>query len=72
MTAGANPDLNYRLEGPEEAPVLVLSNSLGTALGMWDEQARALRDRFRLLRYDTRGHGPGGTGGPPRRPAPTR
>ena len=63
MTAGANPDLNYRLEGPEEAPVLVLSNSLGTALGMWDEQAPALRERFRLLRYDTRGHG--GSPAPP-------
>lgn len=51
------PDLNYRLEGPEEAPVLVLSNSLGTALEMWEDQAEALRERFRLLRYDTRGHG---------------
>lgn len=51
------PDLNYRLEGPEDAPVLVLSNSLGTALKMWEDQAEALRERFRLLRYDTRGHG---------------
>jgi 3-oxoadipate enol-lactonase len=50
-------DLNHRLEGPEGAPVLVLSNSLGTALGMWDDQAPALRERFRILRYDTRGHG---------------
>ena len=57
------PDLNYRLEGPEDAPVLVLSNSLGTALEMWDEQAEALRERFRLLRYDTRGHG--GSSTPP-------
>ena len=63
MTAGANPDLNYLLEGPEDAPVLVLSNSLGTALDMWDEQAPALRERFRLLRYDTRGHG--GSPAPP-------
>ena len=50
-------DPNYLLEGPEDAPVLVLSNSLGTALGMWGDQASVLRERFRLLRYDTRGHG---------------
>ncbi|QIN84315.1 3-oxoadipate enol-lactonase [Rubrobacter tropicus] len=57
MTTGGATDLNYRLEGPEDAPVLVLSNSLGTALEMWDDQAPALRERFRVLRYDTRGHG---------------
>ncbi len=57
MTAGDAPDLNYLLEGPEDAPVLVLSNSLGTSLEMWDDQAPVLGDRFRLLRYDTRGHG---------------
>ena len=50
-------ELHYSLEGPDEAPVLVLSNSLGTTLSMWDEQASALRDEFRLLRYDHRGHG---------------
>ena len=50
-------NLNYLLEGPEDGPVLVLSNSLGTALEMWDEQASVLHERFRLLRYDTRGHG---------------
>jgi 3-oxoadipate enol-lactonase len=50
-------DLNYRLEGPEDAPVLVLSSSLGTTMAMWDEQAAALRERFRLVRYDHRGHG---------------
>lgn len=49
--------LNYRLEGPEAAPVLVLSNSLGTDLGMWDAQAAVWREHFRVLRYDTRGHG---------------
>lgn len=59
----STPDLNYRLEGPEDAPVLVLSNSLGTALEMWEDQAPALRERFRLLRYDTRGHG--GSPAPP-------
>jgi 3-oxoadipate enol-lactonase len=49
--------LNHVLEGPEDAPVLVLSNSLGSTLGMWDDQASVLRERFRLLRYDQRGHG---------------
>ena len=56
MTTRNTPDLNYLLEGPEDAPVLVLSNSLGTAMEMWDAQAPVLGDRFRLLRYDTRGH----------------
>lgn len=45
------------VEGPADAPVLVLSNSLGTHLGLWDGQLSALTTRFRVLRYDTRGHG---------------
>ena len=57
MTEEAVVELNYLLEGPEDAPVLVLSNSLGSTLGMWDDQAPELRERFRLLRYDHRGHG---------------
>jgi 3-oxoadipate enol-lactonase len=57
MAEEAVVGLNYVLEGPEDAPVLVLSNSLGTNLGMWDDQASVLRERFRLLRYDQRGHG---------------
>jgi 3-oxoadipate enol-lactonase len=48
---------NCRVEGPPDAPVLVLSNSLGTDLSMWDAQMPALTARFRVLRYDTRGHG---------------
>jgi len=51
------PELHHRLDGPEDAPVLVLSNSLGTTLEMWDRQLPALAERFRLLRYDARGHG---------------
>src|SRR5918993_257564 len=47
----------YDLTGPVGAPVVVFSNSLGTTLEMWDAQVRALSDRFRCLRYDTRGHG---------------
>jgi 3-oxoadipate enol-lactonase len=57
LTTGGATELNYLLEGPEDAPVLVLSNSLGTSLEMWEAQASTLRGRYRLLRYDTRGHG---------------
>ncbi|WP_449431366.1 3-oxoadipate enol-lactonase [Pseudomonas putida] len=49
--------LNYQLDGPANAPVLVLSNSLGTDLGMWDTQIPLWSEHFRVLRYDTRGHG---------------
>ncbi|MBK4991100.1 3-oxoadipate enol-lactonase [Pseudomonas sp. S36] len=49
--------LNYQLDGPEAAPVLVLSNSLGTDLGMWETQLPLWSQHFRVLRYDTRGHG---------------
>ncbi|MBM3568042.1 MAG: 3-oxoadipate enol-lactonase [Alphaproteobacteria bacterium] len=50
-------DLNVRIEGKPGAPWLMFSNSLGTDLHLWDEQAAALADRYRILRYDTRGHG---------------
>src|SRR5262249_45445902 len=49
--------LNAQIEGPERAPVLMLCNSLGTDLHMWDDQAKAITQHFRLLRYDRRGHG---------------
>lgn len=49
--------INYRLDGPEDAPVLVLSNSLGTDLSMWEPQMTAFGGHFRVLRYDARGHG---------------
>ncbi|MBK8008066.1 MAG: 3-oxoadipate enol-lactonase [Rhizobiales bacterium] len=49
--------VNYQIDGVENAPVLMLSNSLGTSLHMWDKQMPALSKRFRVLRYDTRGHG---------------
>lgn len=54
---GTRALLHYTLTGPEHAPVLVLGSSLGTTLGMWDPVAAALGDRFRLLRFDHRGHG---------------
>jgi 3-carboxy-cis,cis-muconate cycloisomerase/3-oxoadipate enol-lactonase len=53
----------HELGGPERAPVLVLANSMGTTMAMWDDQLPALRRRFRVLRYDHRGHG--GTDAPP-------
>src|SRR5438067_2305282 len=49
--------INYRSDVAERAPWLVFSNPLATSLAMWDEQAAALQDRFRVLRYDQRGHG---------------
>jgi len=47
---------HYALTGDKE-PVLVFSNSLGTDFSMWDPQVPELQSRFRILRYDTRGHG---------------
>lgn len=49
--------LHYQIDGPEGAPVLVLSNSMGTTLSLWEAQIKALSERFRVLRYDTHGHG---------------
>jgi 3-oxoadipate enol-lactonase len=45
------------VEGPDDAPVMLLSNSLGADLDMWEPQVPALTERFRVVRYDTRGHG---------------
>ena len=49
--------IHVEVEGPQNAPVLMLSNSLGTNLHMWDDQAPAWSRQFRLARYDRRGHG---------------
>jgi 3-oxoadipate enol-lactonase len=49
--------LYYVVDGPSDAPALVLSNSLGTTADMWAPQMPALTERFRVIRYDTRGHG---------------
>ena len=57
MTPGTMVELHHLLEGPEDAPVVVMANSLGTTLRMWDDQAPKLSSSFRLLRYDHRGHG---------------
>jgi 3-oxoadipate enol-lactonase len=52
--------LNVEVEGRDGAPVLMLSNSLGTNLHMWDDQAPEFSRHFRLVRYDRRGHGKSG------------
>lgn len=49
--------IHYQLDGPENAPVLVLSNSMGTSLSLWQPQMAALTAHFRVLRYDMHGHG---------------
>ncbi len=65
MKTNANGiNVNYVLEGPANAPVVTLSHSLATDSSMWEPQLAALRERYRVLWYDTRGHGgtdaPGG------------
>lgn len=53
--------VHYRIDGDSTLPLLVLSNGLGTELSMWDPQIPALSREFRVLRYDTRGHGASST-----------
>jgi len=50
-------DFRYELDGPEGAPWIVFSNSLTTDVTMWNTEVAELSDRYRILRYDTRGHG---------------
>src|SRR5262249_4505906 len=49
--------IHVEVEGPQNGPVLMLSNSLGTNLHMWDDQVPSWTRHFRLVRYDRRGHG---------------
>lgn len=49
--------LSIQVEGSETGPVVILSNSLGTDKGMWAPQAAHLKQHFKVVRYDTRGHG---------------
>lgn len=60
-----NVPINIQIDGSDSAPVLIMSNSLGTNLGMWDPQVPALTKHFRLVRYDRRGHGKSGVPAPP-------
>jgi len=52
-----NLRIHYELDGRVEGPTLVLSNSLGTNLSLWDSQLPVFAQTFRVLRYDSRGHG---------------
>ncbi|MDX2597004.1 MULTISPECIES: 4-carboxymuconolactone decarboxylase [Streptomyces] len=56
--------LQYRFDGPEDAPVLILGPSLGTTWHMWDRQVPELTKQWRVFRFDLPGHG-----GAPARPA---
>jgi 3-oxoadipate enol-lactonase len=49
--------IHYALSGAANAPVVVFCNSLGANFSMWDPQAAELENKYRVLRYDTRGHG---------------
>jgi 3-oxoadipate enol-lactonase len=60
---GDGTALAYRFDGAADKPVLILSNSIATDLTMWDDNVAALARHFRVLRYDTRGHG--GSDAPP-------
>src|ERR1700680_554030 len=52
--------LNVAVEGRDGGPTLMLSNSLGTTMQMWEPQMKALAQIFRVIRYDRRGHGKSG------------
>ncbi|MBK6411670.1 3-oxoadipate enol-lactonase [Sphingopyxis sp.] len=57
ITTGDGCRIAYRLDGREGRPILMLSNSLGTTMEMWKPQLPAFAENFRVLRYDSRGHG---------------
>jgi 3-oxoadipate enol-lactonase len=58
MKAQANgTTLNYEIEGPEGAPVVMVSHGIATSLGIWTEVSSLLRSKYRVVRYDSRGHG---------------
>jgi 3-oxoadipate enol-lactonase len=57
ITTGDGCAIAYRWDGKDGAPILLLSNSLGTNMDMWEPQMEAFTRDFRVLRYDSRGHG---------------
>ena len=57
LTRVGSSDVHYQIDGDPRLPWLVLSHGLGLDLTMWAPQIAALARRFRVLRYDTRGHG---------------
>jgi 3-oxoadipate enol-lactonase len=60
FTTGDGVRMAYRIDGAAGRPVLLLSNSIGTTLHMWDRQIDELARRYRVVRYDMRGHGASG------------
>lgn len=60
FATGDGVRIAYRVDGPANAPPLLLANSIGTTLEMWDAQVAALSRHFRVVRYDMRGHGASG------------
>jgi 3-oxoadipate enol-lactonase len=50
-------EVDHTVDGPRDAPVVLLSNSLGATRAMWDPQVPVLAERYRVVTYDTRGHG---------------
>lgn len=56
ISIGAD-SFHVRVDGPDDGPALLLSNSLSCDLAMWDEQVAAWSREFRVVRYDQRGHG---------------
>jgi 3-oxoadipate enol-lactonase len=60
FTTGDGCLIAYRIDGAADKPTLMLSNSIATTLNMWDAQLEGLSKHFRVLRYDTRGHGASG------------
>lgn len=57
ITLRSEVALNIRIDGDKDKPWLILSNSLGANLSMWEPQMPALTNAYQVLRYDTRGHG---------------
>jgi 3-oxoadipate enol-lactonase len=60
VSAGKS-EIHFRIDGAENDQWIVLSNSLGSNLTMWDDQVELLTRKFCVLRYDTRGHGQSST-----------
>lgn len=57
IPAGNGVSLAVDAAARSDKPTLLLNNSVGASLGMWDELAALLAQDFRIVRYDTRGHG---------------
>src|SRR5688500_15684059 len=54
---GGGATISYEVDGPQDAPALLLINSIGSTREMWARQAPAFAGRYRVIRYDARGHG---------------